>query len=227
VIFPSFKYAMLMCSLPVHPSKLFSNQQTAISGIQLDKRLALLDAQDAKDLLCIEELLFWSQISDATDEFIIKKSLEIIDSIHDGFLRNVLTWRLELRTLLCALRLRCAGLGQPPKNSFVGIGRWLSYIESNWDKPDFGLGFRAPWLNTANQLLIENRSFELEKLLMEITWKYYATESNQHFFDFPAVVIYVLRWDIINRWTLYHADLAVKHFDELVENGLDTVTLEF
>ncbi|MGD0958643.1 MAG: DUF2764 family protein [Methylomonas sp.] len=218
---------MLMASLPAHPSQLFSTHSTPVSGIQLDKRLAWLDARDAKDLRCIEELLLWSQINNATDEFIIKKSAEVVASINDPFLKRIIIWRLELRTLLSALRMRHAGIEKPQKNSFPGIGQWLSDIEKNWDKNDFGLGYRAPWIIQLHQLLILNKSYELEKLVLNLVWQYYAKECSQHYCDFPAVVIYVLRWDIINRWTLYHADEAVKHFDELVEAGLDGLDLGF
>ena len=222
-----FKYAMLMASLPAHPSQLFSAHQTPVSAFQLNKRLAMLDARDAKDLRCIEELLFWSQINNASDEFIVKKSAEVVDSIHDPFLKKIINWRLELRTLLSALRMRMAGVKRPKKNTFPGLGGWLAEIEKNWDLDDFGLGRQVPWIIPAQRLLSQNKSYELEKLVFDIDWQYYARECSQHYCDFPAVVIYVLRWDIINRWTLYNADQASKHFDELVDAGLDGVVLDF
>jgi len=227
MIAEQFKYAMLLASLPAHPYRLFSANQTPISSIQLDKRLALLEERDAKDLRCIEELLLWSQINNATDEFIISKSLEVIETINDGFLKKTIIWRLELRTILSALRLRHAGVKQPQKHSFPGVGRWLYDIERNWDKGDFGIGHRMPWIITAQQLLMQNKHYELEKLLLALVWKYYADEGKQHYFDFPAVVIYVLRWDIINRWTLYHSEEAVKRFDILVDEGLEGLALDF
>lgn len=222
-----FKYAMLMASLPVHPPRLFSAHQTPVSRIQLDKRLALLDTHDTEDLRRIETLLHWSQIANATDEFIIKKSAEVVDSINDRFLKKIIIWRLELRTLLSALRMRHAGAGQPAKGRFPGIGRWLGDIEKNWQKTDFGIGRQVPWIIPVQQLLSQNKSYELEKLLLDLVWQYYAKEGNQHYFDFPAVVIYVLRWDITNRWTHYHADEALKRFDGLVEAGLDGLVVDF
>jgi len=222
-----FKYTMLLASLPVHPPRLFSVIQTPLSRIQLDKRLALLDGKDSEDLRRIEELLHWSQITNATDEFIIKKSVEVVDSINDHFLKQIIIWRLELRTLLSALRMRHAGVRKPPKNTFPGIGRWLEYIEKYWDKNDFGIGHRVPWIIPAQQLLIQNKSYELEKLLLDLVWQYYAEKCSQHYFDFPAVVIYVLRWDIANRWSHYNADEAIKRFDELVDAGLEGFVADF
>lgn len=222
-----FKYAMLLASLPAHPHQLFSVSQPSVSRIQLDKRLALLDERDSEDLQRIEELLHWSQIKNASDEFIIKKSVEVVDSIRDHFLKSIIIWRLELRTLLSALRMRHAGFKPPPKHKFPGMGRWCDHIERNWDKNDFGIGHRLPWLMPAQQLLTQNKTYELEKLLLDLVWQYYAAECNQHYFDFPAVVIYVLRWDITNRWAHYHADEALKRFDELVEAELKDFVVDF
>ena len=222
-----FKYTMLLASLPVHPPHFFSVVQTPVSRIQLDKRLALLKLRDAEDLRRIEELLHWSQITNATDEFIIKKSAEVVGSINNHFVKQIIIWRLELRTLVSALRMRHAGVKKPPKSNFPGIGRWLGDIEKNWDKNDFGIGRQVPWIIPAQQLLSQNKSYELEKLLLDLVWQYYAKECTQHYFDFPAVVIYVLRWDITNRWTHYNADEAIKRFDELVDAGLEGFVLDF
>ena len=221
------QYAMLLTSLPAHPTNLFSAHQTSISKIQLENRLALLDARDAENLRCIEELLFWSQVNNASDEFIIKKSNEVVEKIHDAFLKRIIIWRLELRTLLSALRLRHAGVNQPKKHTFPGIGQWRESIETNWDKKDFGIGHRLPWIIPAQQMLERHEAFKLEKLLLNLVWQYYANECSRHYFDFPAVVIYVLRWDVINRWTLYRADEAIKRFDAMVNSSLEGLVLDF
>jgi len=215
-----YRYAMLIASLPVHPADLFSTSQTPLSKIRLDEHLRQLDAKDAMDLARIEELLQWSQIVNADDELIADKSRQVIAAIKDRFLRDLIIWRLELRTLVVALRKRHAGFAPDANTSFAGIGQWLGYIQKNWQKPDFGLGLRMPWLTQANQLLAANQTYELEKLQLGIVWQHYAKISGQHYFDFPAVVVYVLRWDIIHRWTLCHAEKAVERFDGLVEKAV-------
>ncbi|PPD21513.1 MAG: hypothetical protein CTY24_07625 [Methylobacter sp.] len=221
MIGPRYEYAMLLSSLPMHPQQLLGVVQTPLSRIQLDKRLALLSRHDSEDLKRIEDLVHWSQIDDASDEFIINKSLEILSAIRDPFLKKIILWRLEFRTLLSALRLRHAGHEQPGKSGFCGVGQWLWLIRKNWDKPDFGLGARLPWLAYAQLLLAQNKTYELEKHLLTTVWQYYAREGNSHYFDFPAVVIYVLRWDISHRWTLYHTEQALTRFDSLVDECMD------
>lgn len=224
MISKSHKYAMLIASLPMHPTDLFSTSITPLSRIRLDESLRQLDSKDAADLERIEDLLHWSQIKDASDEFIVEKSKEVVAAIKDPFLRKLIMWRLELRTLVVALRKRHAGIVPDGKMAVVGMGQWLDYLQKNWQKPDFGLGLRIPWLVKANQLLAANETYALEKLQLAIVWQHYATVSGQHFFDFPAVVIYVLRWDITNRWTHYHAESAVKRFDRLTDSALAGVS---
>jgi len=227
VISKRFKYAMLVASLPVHPTDLLATTQTPLSWIRLDERLRLLEERDAQDLRQIEELLRWSQIAEASDEFIVKKSNEVIAAINDSFLNDMIIWRLELRTLMGALRMRHKGFTPSPERPFIGFGQWLGYIQTHWQKPDFGLGLRLPWLVTANQLLSQNQTYALEKLQLELVWRQLAKVSGQHYFDFPAVVIYVLRWDITNRWAHFQADDAIKRFDDITEAVLADFHLAF
>ncbi len=215
-----YGYAMLMASLPAHPVDLFSASQTPLSRIRLDARLKQLAEKDALDLMRIEELLQWSQIMAADDRFIVEKSGEVIAAIEDRFLRDLITWRLELRSVVVALRKRQAGFISDARTPFVGIGQWSGHIQKNWQKPDFGLGLRLPWLVQANQLLASGQVYRLEKLLLGVVWQHYAAVGSQHYFDFPAVVVYVLRWDITNRWAHYHAEAAVKRFDSLIDRAL-------
>ncbi|WP_027158197.1 DUF2764 family protein [Methylobacter luteus] len=220
-----FKYTMLLASLPPHAPDLFSTTQTPVSRFQLDKRLALLEARDADDLRHIEELLHWAHAESRTDEQIIKKSQETMALIHDDFLKKLICWRLELRTLISALRKRHAGLPAPDKHAFAGFGKWPFFIVKNWHEHDFGVGYQVPWLSQAQELIAQNRSYALEKLLLNLVWQYYAREGSQHYFDFPAVVIYVLRWNVIHRWTNYNAASAAERFDQLVDAGIEKLVL--
>jgi len=59
-----------------------------------------------------------------------------------------------------------------------------------------------------------------------LVWQHYISIGSQHYFDFPAVVIYVLKWDMIKCWTNYNADKAMERFDELVDAGLEGIGLD-
>ena len=123
-----FKYTMLLSSLPVHPSNLFTAQQTPISEIQLEHRLTLLDEDDARDLALIIGLLHWSKIKNWDEASIVKQSKAELEAIQNPFLKEIVCWRLELRTVLAALRRRHAGETSAPTSEFLGFGSWPGIV---------------------------------------------------------------------------------------------------
>lgn len=222
-----YKYTLLLSSLPVHPVDLFSAKLPPVSRIQLDRRLALLDADDADDLARIERLLHWSKMKAMDDASIVKYGMSELEAIKNSFLREVVMWRLEMRTILTALRRRRDGADRMPDAYFYGFGNRLRFMSKHWREADFGIGHLMPWVGQANALIENDDSLALEKLLLEEVWRHYARIGQDHYFDFPAVVIYVLRWDVIYRWSSYDAEQALMRFDELVETGMADVSIEF
>jgi hypothetical protein len=222
-----FKYTLLLSSLPLQPAELFTSKLPVISRIQLDKRLTLLDAEDTADLARIEGLLHWSKMHEWDDATIINSGQNELAFIRSSFLRDIVSWRLELRTLLTALRRRHAGESMSPNDVFYGFGDHLQFIRRNWQKPDFGLGNTLPWLKQAHHLIAQNKPQDLDKLMLELNWKHYARLSLGHYFDFPAVALYVLRWDLISRRVSYDKDRALIRFNELISAGMADVSLEF
>lgn len=214
-----FKYTLLLSSLPQQPLSFINAKQTPVSRIQLDKRLALLSSEDADELDRIESMLHWSKIMDDNDQAIVKNTLQLLSLISHPVLHHIVSWRLELRTILSALRKRQAGKSPTSAEVFYGFGKWPELIKKNWHEQDFGIAHLAPWLPEANELFEAGESLELEKFMLNLVWQYYARIGNDHYFDFVAVVIYVLRWDLISRWSSYDRDEAKLRFDELVIAG--------
>lgn len=221
----SCKYTMLMASLPPHKKLLFDDNQVSLSRIQLNNRLTLLDDQDAADLLKIEGLLHWSHLKIDLDQTFVQQTIESIASIDNDFIKNIIIWRLELRIILATLRMRHQGQKTPPAKKIFGFDYWYFIITKYWDEPDLGLSKQLPWLAEANELLITNQSFELEKFLFSVVWEHYHRQNFGHYFNFEAVIIYVLRWDIISRWNRNNKELAVKRFNNLVDIGLQNIEL--
>ncbi|MEE9327859.1 MAG: DUF2764 family protein, partial [Cocleimonas sp.] len=211
------KYTMLVTSLPAHKSNLFDEKQTPLSRIQLNKRLALLDEKDAADLLKIEQLLHWSHIKTDINQTFVKESLESINSINNDFINHLIIWRLELRIILAALRMRHFGQKTPPTKKISGFDYWYFVMTKYWHQPDLGLAKQLPWLPKANELLVANESYQLEKFLLGVVWDHYNRLGLGHYFNFEAVIIYVLRWDIIDRWTSYNKEIAIQRFNDLID----------
>ncbi len=213
------RYAMLLSALPYH-GPLFGAKQTPLSRIRLNQRLALLDPDEAECLRAARGLLEWAQQEPGqTDAQAVARAKRVVDGISNPFIRDLVTWRLEMRTLVAALRRRHRG--EPaPRDRRWGFGRWVSRIMQHWNEPAFGLERAFPWLPEAERLLKRGASVELERVLLGAVWDRLERQSDGHYLDFEAVVIYVLRWDMIARWTTYDGEEAARRFDELVERAM-------
>jgi Protein of unknown function (DUF2764) len=214
-------YVTLMASLPPHVPALFANRQTPISRLKLDERLQMLEPQDASDLALIEELLHWDRMGmETTDAQMIERGRQARDRLENEFIKGIVCWRLEMRTVVAALRRRRLGGAAPATGSKWGYGAWTGRIESHWHEPSFGVERVYPWLPEADRLLKESDFLALERLLLSQVWDYYGRVVGDHYFDFEAVVVYVLRWDVIDRWARYNGEAAARRFDRMVEAAL-------
>ena len=213
------RYTLLLTSLPALPPS-FAAAYNPISRIQLDRRLQLLQEQDREQLARIEALTDWGQLGlhddDAALATAARHGLQEIDSEP---LRELVLWRLELRTAVAALRRRARGEAAPGPGPW-GVGRWCDHIVRHWGEADLGLGRVFPWLGEASRLLASGDSLALERLLLGAVWDHIGRAADGHHFDFEAVVVYVLRWDISARWAGHDSSIAHKRFDALVQNGL-------
>ena len=214
------RYQMLMASLPYH-GKLFGARQTPLSRFQLDKRLAWLDEADAAVLTRIENVLQWRrQLLEETDSEFLRQAEDVVTSLENSLLREVVCSRLEIRTLIASLRLRIHGMGAPGPGQRFGFGRWVDVIRRHWSEPEFGLGNVYPWIRDADEKLRMRDALGLERLFLGHAWEVMSRYGAGHYFDFEAVAIYVLRWDLIDRWTHYNAAGAKANILDLVDNGL-------
>jgi hypothetical protein len=215
------RYTMLMASLPRH-GPLFGAKQTPLSRVKLEERLQVLEESDAAQLQQILKLLLWGhQPMGVSDVEIVRQANQQVPQVENDLLRGIVESRLELRTFVAALRRRHRGEPGPRASDVWGYGRWVKQIQRSWTDPGFGLQGAFPWLLEANRLLQQDDTVALERLLLGQAWDTLSRASEGHYFDFEAVVIYVLRWTIISRWTLYNSVVAAKRFDELVEAGMD------
>jgi hypothetical protein len=218
------KYITLMSSLP-HLGNLFGKKQVPISRLKLTSRLKMLSEKDAILLNQIASLIAWQQQPmERTDAEFVKEAKQFFQELRNPTLRNIIEYRLDLRTIIAALRHRHRGENNPPSDQLWGIGRWVNYIERHWSEPGFHLEGMFPWVLEANRLLNANDSVALERLQFEINWKMLAQLGSGHYFDFEAVVIYLMRWSLVDRWSRYEGETAVKRFRTLVDSGMEKFT---
>jgi hypothetical protein len=219
----SHRYAMLISSLPYH-GLLFGAKRAPLSRIRLRQRQHLLDETDLACLRVVANLLEWSRHGmERRDEDIIARAKTELPKLDNEFARNLIVWRLELRTVVAALRRRHRGQAAPSAHDGWGYGRWLAHIRRYWSEPQFRLERVYPWLAEAKTLLEAGDTLGLERLLLNAVWEDLDRLADGHYFDFEAVLIYSLRWDLIARWTAYRGDEAAVRFEEMVEEGLNDV----
>jgi hypothetical protein len=215
----STKYTMLITSLPYLPP-VFTDKSLPISRIQLEKRLALLSPEDTNALNLIQELVHWDYLPIERTEKEIAMYAEARVAELKGLVREIVQWRLSLITVVAALRRQQRGYGAPEPDQKWGFGNVADHIVRHWNETDFGLSRYCPWIEQARNLLANSDFLTLEKLILTTVWNHLIQASQGHYFDFEAVVVYVLRWNILERWACYDSSAALKRFDELVEAGL-------
>ena len=119
-------YIALMCSLP-GSERLFVARQPPLSRIRLDRRLTALSPEDSKVLKILEHALSWNAYDmDVTDAQAIQRCKQAMLDIPQPTLRKLFTERMELRSVVAALRLRKRG--EPAPSDPFGVGRWSRHI---------------------------------------------------------------------------------------------------
>lgn len=218
-------YVMLISSLPKLGAP-FLAKRPPLSRFKLDQRLRALDDKDKETLYLVEEALNWRRLPIAASEMaVIQRASTAISEIDHTGIREIIRERMEMRTCIAALRRRAQGQG-PPKAPW-GFGRWVRHIERNWADPDFRLLNTFTWLRDANNMLKRGDTQQLERLILEQSYRLTRRHSAGHIFDFQAVVIYVLTWNILDRATHQNTELASRRFEKLAVAGLGVHTRLF
>ena len=213
-------YTMLITGLP-RPEALFRSKRPPLPRIKLDRRLRVLTPEDADMLSQVEQILNWSSLPmSMTEARFVARVRDVMQAVDNETLRLIIRDRLEIRTCIAALRRRHRGEMAPSAGTVWGYGRWLGHIRRNWNEASFRLDGVFPWLREADRLLKADDSLALQRLLLDQVWKNVSRHAGEHEFDFEAVVIYVLKWDIVDRWVRHDSVQASERLEEMTEAGL-------
>jgi hypothetical protein len=213
------RYVMLMASLP--SIRFLADKALPINQARLGERLKLLEPADRDELLGIASIISWNRIDTGDDDAaFVARAERTLAGIRDSALRDAVLERLEIRTLVAALRRRASGEDAPPAGVAWGLGRDVDTIRRNWTAPDFGLARVYPWLATAKDRLDQGDAASLERLILDVTWAATARREFGHDFDLEAVAFYLMRWQLADRWARYDADAAALRFKGLLSAAL-------
>ena len=214
------EYITLISSLPAL-GRTFHVDITPISRFQLDRRLGLLTDDHARLLRDIESVLHWDHLNSHYDDSdLIELAKQLLRSLaSDGYeaIRHMMHWRLNLRAIVAALRYRQRGDDAGAMLRDWGDGSIIRVMEDNWQHPHFNLHARYSFLPALVQCFERDDTMGAEELLFGVIWQYLKQAAPQHYFDFTAVVRYVMMWSIHARWAAYDADKGVAEFEDLVD----------
>lgn len=181
----------------------------------------MLEADDRELLNRFVAFVSWQrQPVEKTNQEIIDQYNAVMALIENPIIADMINIRMDVRTIIAALRRKDKGLAQPKTGEPWGVGRLVRHIEKNWDDADFKLSSSYPWISRARELITNGESVELEKLLMNIIWHSSEKLSEQKNFGFEKVLSYLFRWDILQRWLEYDVEKAKIRIDELTNEAL-------
>ncbi len=208
------KYYQLVASLPVLPY-FRRTRLLPLSRRRVEERLALLHEEDLADLTRAEGLISWRrQPVTRTTEEIAGMYDELMAETRNQALRSIVEYRMSMRTVMVAFRLKRQGRGVP--SGRWGVGPYTRMIESRWAEPEFGLVAVFPWIPDALEFLNQGDAVALEGLGMDLTWKKLNQIADGHPFGFEQVFAFAFKWDILHRWLSYEAEKARQRFEDLI-----------
>jgi hypothetical protein len=211
---------LVLASLPYLPRFDHANR-LPIGRETLRARLSLLPVADMQEISLALSLMSWERYpAGRTDAEIVAECGRVMRLTRSEGLRRLTAFRLGMRTIVAALRRRCRGLPPPQRNEKWGLGPWVRHIERHYGDPDFGLQHRLPWVPVARRLLEQSDAVELERLLFGLVWAELDRMTAANRFGRKAVLGYVFKWDLLDRWLKDDAASASQRFDALASEAL-------
>lgn len=208
-------YYTLITSLPRH-GRQFKVKETPISKIQLEKRLSLLSDSDNKILNDIVSVVWdsWFSLYQIINE--TNAAADKLLLLKNAFITQIIRWYFDVRSILVALRLRKLQQTAPTNSQDFWLTRWNKRLINNWHEPDFGLKYSYSWLQDFVQKFQKDDTAGLEEILMTQLWKHLDNIETRHYFDFEAIIIYMLRWKIVNYWSQFNEVVAIEKINIVI-----------
>ena len=208
------RYYQLVSALPTVPYFRTAGR-LPMSRRRLEQRLQMLEPADRTDLQAAESLVAWSrQPTDRTTAELARLYGQVMADLRSPSLRSIVAFRMDLRTVMVALRLRRRG--QSPPAEIWGLGPYVRTLQSRWSEPEFGLGAVFPWIPQASALLDQGDAMALEGLLMDQSWWALSRVAERAPFGFESVFSTVFKLDMLRRWLSYDAEAARARFEQLI-----------
>ena len=209
-------YYTLIGSLPAMPAHFELAERMPISRLSLHERLKLLEPSDAASLQEMSGFLVWErQPVERTDSQVVEYYEKFMASSRHALVRQIITYGMQVRTIVAAFRARRLELDPP-----IGISPLTEKIARQWKAPTFGLENEYPYVTSIQQSLEGDTPADLERLGLGILWDQLARLSGEYHQGFEFVVLYLFKWEIVSRWLGRDAQQGQDRFSGLVQAAL-------
>ena len=210
------EYYTLIASLP--PLKKFDQaERLPINMERLRERLTILGQEDAKLVDSVASFIIWHrQPMERSDKEMFVVYKQLIESIDNPMIKEMINLRIDIRTIVVAIRRRYRGLPAPKSGELWGMGRWVQHIEKYWDDQNLRLAAVYPWIPQVLEYLENGNALELERLQMNQVWEGVDRLEDQNYFGIDVIFSYLFKWDMMQRWLANDVESAKIRFDELV-----------
>jgi len=211
-------YYTVVASFP-HLPYFADAERLPLSRLRLEQRLRMLDADESRQVFQAEFLAGWRLPAGrlGSGGKIAAQYKTALQSISQPALREFVEYRLDIQTVLAALRIRQAGSDPQQYPGSWGVGRWVKHIEAHWEATDFRLSTVYPWVQDASNCLAAADATTLDRLLMDTVWRKLSRMGDISPFGFEAITAFVFKWDILQAWLQRDAGAAKQRFQIMIE----------
>ena len=203
-------YYTLVASLPALPPH-FDVDRAPITRPRLLERLKMLEPEDAALVDLWMNFVLWDQqVLDRKDEEFAAKYQSIQNQISNATLRQMFEVRMDTRTIIAAVRRRRAGLSPP-----TSIGQWVEQIRRNYDHPEVRMQTRFDWIAKFSSCLESGDALQAQWVLFDNNYRLWTSMAERYTFSFESVLLYLARWEIIDRWTSRDPQAGQERFETM------------
>jgi hypothetical protein len=212
---------MLVTSLPQLPTR-FDTGRLPISWPTLRDRLRMLEPDDSEVTRQVGLYFLWDrQPLDRTDDEVIDRYQHLLRTSTNDLVRHLVRSRTEIRLIISCIRRRSANLG-PPKwlDRVADRDSPLGHMRNHWLDPNFNLGVHYRWVEAFRKHLDTGDILEAQRVVFNERWNDWTRIAEKQTFSFEAIIAYLVRWEIIDRWASQNAKVGKARFNKLIEETL-------